>query len=129
MDIEELSRKVDKLEYTEIKGIKSRIEQIEKDVLRNDLLTEAVIKSNTKLSESIDSMKDTMIALTENVKDSTNRIVNLDSKVNKLEEKINSVDEKGKFDILTWVKNNFVSTLIALAGLTSLIYTIITNIK
>ena len=109
--IEELKAKVDKLEYTEIKNIKEDIGQIKIDLSTNNLLTQQSIDANNKLSNVIDTMRDTMIEMGQSLKDSnrisselTDNVSNLSDKVNKvenkLEEKIKNIDDKSKIDIL-----------------------------
>ena len=67
--IEELKAKVDKLEYTEIKNIKEDIGQIKIDLSTNNLLTQQSIDANNKLSNVIDTMRDTMIEMGQSLYD------------------------------------------------------------
>ena len=132
--IEELKAKVDKLEYTEIKNIKEDIGQIKIDLNTNNLLTQQSIDANNKLSNVIDTMRDTMIEMGQSLKDSnrisselTDNVSNLSDKVNKvenkLEEKIKNIDDKSKIDILCWMKNNW----FGIVGIGGMLYTVISN--
>lgn len=132
--IEELKAKVDKLEYTEIKNIKEDIGQIKIDLNTNNLLTQQSIDANNKLSNVIDTMRDTMIEMGQSLKDSnrisselTDNVSNLSDKVNKvenkLEEKIKNIDDKSKIDILYWMKNNW----FGIVGIGGMLYTVISN--
>ena len=132
--IEELKAKVDKLEYTEIKNIKEDIGQIKIDLNTNNLLTQQSIDANNKLSNVIDTMRDTMIEMGQSLKDSnrisselTDNVSNLSDKVNKvenkLEEKKKNIDEKRKIDILCWMKNNW----FGIVGIGGMLYTVISN--
>ena len=87
-----------------------------------------------KLSNVIDTMRDTMIEMGQSLKDSnrisselTDNVSNLSDKVNKvenkLEEKIKNIDDKSKIDILCWMKNNW----FGIVGIGGMLYTVISN--
>ena len=133
--IEELKAKVDKLEYTEIKNIKEDIGQIKIDLNTNNLLTQQSIDANNKLSNVIDTMRDTMIEMAQSVKDS-NRVTSelastvkdlndkvknvestMDKKFDEVNERIEVIDDKGKFDWMLFLKHNAVGILLAIGAL------------
>lgn len=143
--LEMLKSDIDRIEHIEIKEIKDDVVDIKLNLNENNILTEQSIKSNEKLSNAIDVMKDTMIEITQNIKDSnrisselTETVMNLNEKVNGIEvsvktridevdSKIDYLDNKSKFDILTWLKNNWVSALLAIGAVSYIISQLIAN--
>lgn len=141
---DELKNKVDKLEYTEIKGIKEEISNIKIDLNTNNLLTQQSVETSRQLSETMDSLKTTMVEMGQSLKDG-NRISSelaetvktLNDKVDNVETKmgtkftevnsrINCLDEKSKIDILTWIKNNWFGCVM---GIGALVYAISQFVK
>ena len=89
------------------------------------------IKTNDKMSTTLDSVKDTMIKLSDSVTNAnkistqlTENVEKLNNKVDKMEERIVSVDNKGKVDILTTIKENWIRILEAIVSLSVLAYII-----
>lgn len=125
---DDLKKKVNDLEYKEIKAIKEDITQIRIDLSNNSLLTQQAIDSSKKLSDTMDNVKEAMIRISESITN-TNRIStdladsvdDLADKVNRLDEKvddrINNIENKAKFDIIDWLKSNFVTIIMAVGVL------------
>lgn len=133
---EDLKEKVNKLEYTEIKNIKDDITQIKLDLNTNNILTRQSIDANDKLSNTMETFKDTMIEMAQNLKESnkistelTASVKGLNEKVdgvenkmttklNEFDNKINAIDNKGKVDFVVWLGNNWfkVTTLLVAGG-------------
>lgn len=133
---EDLKEKINKLEYTEIKNIKDDITQIKLDLNTNNILTRQSIDANDKLSNTMETFKDTMIEMAQNLKESnkistelTASVKGLNEKVdgvenkmttklNEFDDKINAIDNKGKIDFVVWLGNNWfkVTTLLVVGG-------------
>ena len=62
--LEYLPKKIDKIEYTEIKELKDKIENIEVDLAKNNLLTKQNTEAMNKMSETMDSVRETMVQIT-----------------------------------------------------------------
>ena len=123
--LEALVKRVDKIEYTDIKGINTELTEIKLDLRENNLLTKQSIEMNAKLSDTMDSFKSAMIEITHSIKESNNKTADLGRKMDSFEDKLNrtnakmdekfnelksdveSVDEKGKIDLLLWCKTNW----------------------
>lgn len=134
-EFDDLKSKVNKIEYTEIKEVKEEIQQIKLDLNTNNILTKQCTESNEKLAQTMDSLKSTMIEVAQSVKDSNKvtselaiTVKDLNSKVNNVEttmnEKFNEVngrmdciDDKSKFDILKFLKGNFVGIVLGVGAL------------
>lgn len=124
-ELDELKKKINHLEYDEIKTLKDDITQIKIDLNTNNLLTQQSIKSNEKLSTTLESVRTAMFEITESLKDSnkistelTQTVSNLNNKVDvlsdntneKLQEfnnKIVAIDNKSKIDIMELEKDKF----------------------
>ena len=138
-ELYDLKAKVNKIEYTEIKELKEEIQQVKIDLNTNNILTKQCTESNDKMSNTLDTLKDTMIEVAQSVKDS-NRVTSeltstvkdlndkvknvestMDKKFDEVNERMEVIDDKGKFDIINFIKNNFISILV---GVGALIYAI-----
>lgn len=124
-ELDELKKKVNHLEYDEIKTLKDDITQIKIDLNTNNLLTQQSIKSNEKLSTTLESVQTAMFEITESLKDSNKistelaqTVSNLNNKVDVLSDntserlqefdnKIAAIDNKSKIDITELEKDKF----------------------
>lgn len=124
-ELEALQKRVDKIEYTDIKGINNELTEIKLDLKENNLLTKQSIEMNAKLSDTMDSFKSAMIEITHSIKESNKETADLGRKMDSLEDKVNrtndkmdekfkefkseveSVDGKSKVDLLVWCKENW----------------------
>lgn len=130
-DYEDLKKRVDHLQYDEIKPLREELNDMKIALNSNNILTEQTMESNKKLSDTMDAFKDTMIEIAQSVKDSNRVTGQLADTVNELNVKISSVesntkksldefgetldklDEKSKVDILEWVKSKWFELLIS----------------
>ena len=71
-EIEDLKNRIDNLEYKDIKGIREDVNQIKIDQAKIGVITENATKAIEKLNETLDSSKETMIAMAQSIKDSNN---------------------------------------------------------
>lgn len=133
--IEDLKKRVDHLQYDEISPLKSEVNDMKITLSNNDLLTKQAIESNKKLSDTMDSFKETMIEVAQSVKDSNRVCAQLTVTVEQLNEKIMSVetstnnsltkfsdkldrlDEKSKVDILEWCRSKWLEIVLGLGAL------------
>lgn len=126
--INELKHKVEKLEDTEIKGIKEDIGKIKVELATNNVLTQQCVVSNEKLGNTMDAIKDTMIELSQSVKNSNSSIGEINCRLDKLDDKVENkfksfndkmgeIDSKSKFDIMVWIKDNFIGCAIVIASI------------
>ena len=124
-ELEALARRVDKIEYTDIKNINTELTEIKLDLRENNLLTKQSIDMNAKLTDTMDSLKTAMLEISSSIKETNKETAGLGRKVDSLEDKVNrtndkmdikfkelkseveSVDEKGKVDVLVWCKTNW----------------------
>lgn len=124
-ELDELKKKINHLEYDEIKTLKDDITQIKIDLNTNNLLTQQSIKSNEKLSTTLESVQTAMFEITESLKDSnkistelTQTVSNLNNKVDVLSDRTNerlqefnnkivAIDNKSKIDIAELEKDKF----------------------
>ena len=117
MELEEVKRKINHLEYDEIKNIKDEIGNIKVNLAENNLLTKQCVDSNEKLNDTMTSVKDTMLIMSESMKQSNkvseelalsvkslgNKVDTMDdkfgAKFQEVDNKINDVDDKTKIDL------------------------------
>ena len=140
--IEELKKKVEDIEYKDIKELRHDISTIKIQLERNNVLTEQNVESNKKLSETMGIVKDTMISMgssielnNENSKklaDSIEQMSNrFDGKFKDVDERMNQINNKGMIDTTILYKEWLVKLILggsALGGLASIIYYVISKI-
>lgn len=130
-EIDDLRKRIDNLQYKELEPLKEKVNDFAVTLERNNTLTDMCIKTNDRMSVTLDSVKDTMIKLSDSVTNAnkistqlTENVEKLNNKVDKMEERIVSVDNKGKVDILTMIKENWIRILEAIVSLSVLAYII-----
>ena len=110
-ELNDLKKKMNHIEYEEIKGLKEDISTIKIDLARNSQLTETVAKSYDKMSDTMDSVKETMIVMSESMKQNNKTMEELGDKVDAMDSKfsnqiqdvkngIEEVDNKSKVDLV-----------------------------
>ena len=92
-ELEDLKQKVKKIEYTELKEIKDDIQHIKIDLNTNNILTQQCTESNEKLSNTLDSLKLTMVEVSQSMKDSNKVTSELALNVRDLNSKLNDVEK------------------------------------
>lgn len=119
---------------SDIRCLRSSMTDIKENLAKNNVLTEQCVRSNEKLSETMDIFKDTMCEITSSLKDS-NRVTSdlakkmesfetklndtndkMDEKFNELRGEVELVDGKSKVDVLEWLKTNWIKLAILLGG-------------
>ena len=120
-EISDLKKKVEHLEYDEIKNIKEDVQNIKIDLATNNLLTKQSIETTNKLSETMDRVSDTMIKLSSGIEQSNRVSSELSNKVSGLEDRFDTLEEKTKFDILQCLKQNWI-VIVTTCGLLIYLY-------
>lgn len=133
-EVEDLKKRIDNIEYSELKELKEDVGQIKIDLSTNNLLTKQSIESNNKLSGMIDTMRDTLVEMGQSLRDGNrisselaNSVSSLNDKVNKVEDKletklqsvdtrIDKLDEKAKIDWQEWIKHNWLTLGVIVVG-------------
>ena len=142
-EISDLKKKINHIEYEEIKNIKDEIGNIKVNLAENSLLTKQCVDSNEKLNDTMNSVKDTMLIMSESmrqnnkvseelalsVKSLGTKVDTMDDKFgNKFQEvdnKINGVNDKSKIDILEWIKQNWFGVAMSIGVLSYIVTQII----
>lgn len=114
-DYEDLKKRVNHLEYEDLKEVRSDIQHIKEDMAKNNVLLQQSISSSEKLNDTLDNVQSTMIQLTESMRNNNEATNSLSRKVSNLEEKIDNVENKSKLDMSEWWQKNWVNVII-LAG-------------
>lgn len=131
-ELEALKKRVDKLEYTDIKNINNELIEVKLDIREHDLLTKQSVEMLSKLSDTMDVFKTTMVEISHSLKENRTEVAGLGRTVDSLEDKVNrtndrmdekfkelksqveSVDDKGKVDLVLWCKNNWFKLAVSL---------------
>lgn len=132
--LEYLPKKIDNIEYKEIKELKDKIENIEVDLAKNNLLTKQNTEAMEKMSQTMDSVRETMVQisgaieytsktnqeLAENIRQQNEKIDRLqtrqdtyDEHIRMMQKEIDENEEKSKIDIRLIIKK-YIIQIIAL---------------
>lgn len=111
-DFKDLKKKVEHLEYDEIKTIKEEVNGMKNNMTRTETLLEQNIKSSDRLSDTLDKVQDTMTRLSESMQHNNKAVNELSNKVTNLEEKIDKVEDDGKISISSMFKEHWFNIMI-----------------
>ncbi len=125
--LENIGKKVDKIEYTDIKEIRSQIRDLQLDLTKNNVLTEKNTEAMNNMSNTMEHVRETMVQLSgavecisrtnqelaTNLKQQNVKIDEQNVKIDELRARQDEYEEKGKFDILLFLKKNFVTIIVA----------------
>ena len=109
---DELKKRVNHIEYEDLKEIRGDIQEIREDMAKNHVLLKQNIDSSEKLNNTLTTVQNTMIQLSENIKHTNETTSALSNKVSNLEEKIDRVENHGKLDMMEWWQKNWVNVII-----------------
>ena len=109
---DELKKRVNHIEYEDLKEIRGDIQEIREDMAKNHVLLKQNIDSSEKLNNTLTTVQNTMIQLSENIKHTNETTSALSNKVSHLEEKIDKVENHGKLDMMEWWQKNWVNVII-----------------
>ena len=109
---DELKKRVNHIEYEDLKEIRGDIQEIREDMAKNHVLLKQNIDSSEKLNNTLTTVQNTMIQLSENIKHTNETTSALSNKVSNLEEKIDKVENHGKLDMMEWWQKNWVNVII-----------------
>lgn len=139
--MEELKKKIQDLEYHEIKELKQELESVKIDLAKNNVLTEQNTEAMNNVSKTMASIRETMVQissaisyvnksnqeLSENIMNQNVKIDRLqerqdiyDKNMEKVKNKVENVEDKGKFDIIEFIEKNFVSIIMSIGVLSYL---------
>ena len=119
-ECDELKKRVNHLEYEELKEVRNDIQSIKEDMAKNHVLLKQNIDSSEKLNNTLNTVQNTMIQLAENIKYNNEATNTLNHKVSDLEDKIDRVENHSKLDMMEWWQKNWVNVII-LAGVVAYI--------
>lgn len=125
--LDDVEKKIDALQYKEINPLKEDVNDIKVNLAENNVLTKQAIETSDKLSDTMMTLRETMVEictsmkasnktseeLADNVKKLSSQVVTLDRKV---EDKFTEVDDKSKVDILKWITDNWLSVILAIGA-------------
>lgn len=122
-NIEELKKRVENIEYKDIKGLRDDLTNVKISLEKNNVLTQQNAESNEKLNDTLGSMKDAMVELSTGIslqnRNSEAMVSQLesmgarigdveskvDSKFKEVHDKIEQIDNKTKIDTSIVVKD------------------------
>lgn len=111
-EFKDLKKKIEHLEYDEIKTIKEEVSDMKNNMTRTETLLEQNIKSSDRLSDTLDKVQDTMTHLSESMQHNNKAVDKLSNKVTNLEEKIDKVEDDGKISVSSMFKEHWFNIMI-----------------
>ena len=111
-DFRDLKKKVEHLEYNEIKELKTTVNSMQNDMTETGILLKMNINSSEKLSNTLDKVQETMISLSESMHNNNEAVNKLSNKVTTLEEKIDKVEDNDKISIGQFCKTHWFNIVV-----------------
>lgn len=93
-EIVEIKNRVNRIEYDEIKSIKSDISNINIDLAKNNILTQQSIDTAKNVAETMDAVKLAMFEISESVRNSNRISTELTESVKDLNSKFENMEDK-----------------------------------
>lgn len=125
IDTKSLSRRLDNIEHKEIAEIKRDISDMRAEMAGNKVAMEQNTKVLDRLSETLEKTTQTMTELSLNIQYSNESMKKLENKVDSIKGDLKSVEDKSKFDILCWMRDNFLSVILTIGALAYMIHQMI----
>lgn len=93
-DMVDTNKRIDHIEYDDIKGINQEINNVKIELNTNNLLVKQATETNRSLALTMDSMKSAMVELAQSIKSQNETSLKQTEVISKLSEKLNVVDSK-----------------------------------
>lgn len=128
----DLEKRLDHIQYEEIKEIKETVSTMKIDMATNNLLTKQAVETSKELSATMSSVRETMLIMSENMKQGNkelsenmialkDNIINLedkvDSKFEDVNKRVSQIDNESKINVRVWLTKNAFSLATAISFL------------
>lgn len=117
--LDSFEKKIDSLEYKDIKEIRGEVQCIKVDLAKNNLLTEQNTQAMNEMSKTMGSVRETMIQITGAIdsvssanKELAINIKQQNEKIDEIKMRQDEIEDKSKFDIMDFIRNNFVAIVV-----------------
>jgi len=114
------SNRIKKLEK-DCDNLDDRVTELDKNTAVNTQVILSSLKNLERLPDTMIEISNTMISMQGEISKSNERIGELDNKFNLLKDQIDEVDEDGKFNIRKFLKDNWISIVVAAGAMAYLI--------
>lgn len=114
------SNRIKKLEK-DCDNLDDRVTELDKNTAVNTQVILSSLKNLERLPDTMIEISNTMISMQGEISKSNERIGELDNKFNLLKDQIDEVDEEGKFNIRKFLKDNWISLVVAVGAMAYLI--------
>lgn len=114
------SNRIKKLEK-DCDNLDDRVTELDKNTAVNTQVILSSLKNLERLPDTMIEISNTMISMQGEISKSNERIGELDNKFNLLKDQIDEVDEDGKFNIRKFLKDNWISLVVAVGAMAYLI--------
>ncbi len=111
-EIDKLTKRVDYIQQIDIKDLQGKVGNIEIELTKNSLLIDTNTKAMEKISNTMDKISETMVQLSKEIERSNRISDELSEKVGNLENKFDTLEDKTKFDIMSFIKQNWISIIV-----------------
>ena len=111
-EISDLKKRIDHVQFGDVKALQEKVTNIELELAKNSILTESNTKAMEKMSDTMDKVSNTMIQLSSGIEQSNRVSGELSKKVDNLENKFDTLEDKSKFDILQFLKQNWIGIVV-----------------
>lgn len=104
-----------------IDNVDKRVIKLEKTTALDNLKFTMLLENLSKLPEAINDMKDTMLLMQTEIRETNRKTDDMKNQIDKLSDKVCAIDEADKISILGIIKKNIVSIIFFSSGIGLLI--------
>ena len=117
--LENFGKKIDHIEYDDIRELREEVQTIKVDLAKNNVLTEQNTQAMDNMSKTMNSVRETMIQITGAIdsvssanKELAINIKQQNDKIDEIKLRQDEMEDKSKFDIMDFIRNNFVGIIV-----------------
>lgn len=113
-----------------VRAIEAALHKLEVEIAKmgeRNKQVDNIVESVPKLFNSISEINHNISTIKHNMTSCQSTFASIENRLEKQDQKIENLEDRGKFDFMTWVKNNALPTILG-AGVVTMIINIVKNI-
>ena len=91
----------------DIENINGRVDVLEKTTALDNQKFTMLLENLSKLPDAINDMKDTMLLMQNEIKETNRKTDDMKTQIQKLNDKVCAIDSEGQFNIRIFIQKNF----------------------
>jgi len=103
----------------DIENIDGRVDVLEKTTALDNQKFTMLLENLSKLPDAINDIKDTMLLMQNEIKETNRKTDDMKTQIQKLNDKVCAIDSESMFNLRIWLKQNFISIILAVTGVSA----------